>query len=70
MVLSPESLADQFANIFEDEYDDVIIYGDEEKSMILHEGPAHIRANGWVEVPEGRLLSPNAVHHIDVQENL
>lgn len=69
MVLSPESLADEFATIFEDEYDDVTIYGDEDKSTILHEGPARIRANGWVEVPGGRLLSPNAVHHIDVQTN-
>ncbi|WP_338727915.1 hypothetical protein [Haladaptatus sp. DJG-WS-42] len=67
MVISPESLADEFATIFEDNYDDVVIYGDEEKSTILHEGPARIRANGWVEVPSGRLLSPNAVHHIDVQ---
>ncbi|WP_369685102.1 hypothetical protein [Haladaptatus sp. YSMS36] len=65
--MSPESLADEFAQIFEDEYDDVVIYGDEDKSTVLHEGPARIRVNGWVEVSSGRLLSPNAVHHIDVE---
>jgi len=24
-----------------------------------------VRANGWVELPSGRLLSPSAVHHLD-----
>ena len=32
---------------------------------VLHEGPATVRANGWVELPSGRLLSPSAVHHVD-----
>ena len=36
---------------------------------VLHEGPATVRANGWVELPSGRLLSPATVHHIDTHPN-
>ncbi|WP_345780881.1 hypothetical protein [Halalkaliarchaeum sp. AArc-CO] len=32
---------------------------------LLHEGDVRLLANGWVELPTGRLLSPEAVHHID-----
>jgi hypothetical protein len=47
------------------EHADVIVYGDIDKETILHEGSLRVLANGWVELPTGRLLSPDAVHHID-----
>ena len=65
MPVGTVSLWDALVNVFEKEYDDVVVYGD--KETVLHEGPARILANGWVELPSGRLLSPDAVHHIDRQ---
>lgn len=72
MVVSTEpaiDLADLFerADVFEREYQNVVVYGDIEAETILHEGSARILANGWVELPTDRLLSPEAVHHIDVR---
>ncbi len=65
MVVSTESVWSALADLFETEYDDVVVYGDREGETVLHEGAIRIRANGWVELPSGRLLSPEAVHHID-----
>ncbi len=61
MVVSKRSLWD----LFEDEYDEAVVYGDRAGDDVLHEGPVRIRASGWVKLPSGRLLSPEAVHHID-----
>lgn len=61
MVLSRESLW----AVFETEYDHAVVYGDLEEETVLHRGPVLIRANGWMELPSGRLLSPDAVHHVD-----
>jgi hypothetical protein len=47
------------------EHPEAIVYGDMDKETVLHEGPLRVLANGWVELPTGRLLSPHAVHHID-----
>ena len=41
------------------------MYADPDGETVLHEGPATLRANGWVELPSGRLLSPSALHHVD-----
>ncbi|MFC6837470.1 hypothetical protein [Halomarina ordinaria] len=65
MVVSTDSLWDVVAEFFEREYDEVVVYGEGEE--VLHEGAARVCANGWVELPTGRLLSPGAVHHIDVR---
>ena len=65
LYVTRESLWDILRDIFEREYEDAVVYGDEEKETILHEGTVRILPNGWVEVPPDRLLSPEAVHHID-----
>ncbi|MFC7210104.1 hypothetical protein ACFQL3_06380 [Natronoarchaeum sp. GCM10025321] len=38
-----------------------------EGKTVLHEGVVRLLGNGWVELPTGCLLSPDAVHHIDRQ---
>ena len=65
MVISTKPAVD-LADFFEIEYDQAVVYGDMEGETVLHEGAVRIRANGWVELPGGRLLSPEAVHHVDV----
>lgn len=64
MVISLESIWDEFVK----EYSDVTVYGDFEQERVLHEGDIRLLGNGWVELPSGRLLSPEAVHHVDVHE--
>lgn len=59
---SPSWLA---ADEFVVEHPNAIVYGDIDKETVLHEGALRVLANGWVELPTGRLLSPEAVHHID-----
>ena len=66
MVVAPDSLWDVVTDRFETEYDDAVVYGDVDGDTVLHEGAVRVRANGWVELPTGRLLSPEAVHHVDV----
>ncbi|SFS79721.1 hypothetical protein [Halostagnicola kamekurae] len=66
MVISSEPAVDP-ADLLERAYDDAIVYGDIDGETVLHEGPVRILANGWVELPTDRLLSPDAVHHIDTQ---
>lgn len=65
MVVSTESVRDELAEGIEREYEDVVVYGDGDAETVLHEGPIRLLANGWVELPSGRLLSPEAVHHVD-----
>ena len=65
MVVSSEPVWGEAVENFVRERDDAIVYGDMEQESILHEGEIRILANGWVELPTGRLLSPNAIHHID-----
>jgi len=64
MVISTNSLFDEY---FVRDYDNVVIYEGSEQDTVIHEGEARLLANGWVELPTGRLLSPNTVHHIDIQ---
>ncbi|WP_254864186.1 hypothetical protein [Halovivax gelatinilyticus] len=47
--------------------EDAVVYGDVESETVLHEGGLRILANGWIELDTGRLLSPSAVHHVDVR---
>ena len=65
MVVGPEPIWDELPDAFQREYDDAVVYGDADKEQVLHEGPARVLPNGWVEVPSGRLFSPEAVHHVD-----
>lgn len=61
MVISTDSVWDEYIL----EYQDAVVYADFEQDTVLHEGSLRVLPNGWVELPTGRLLSPEAVHHID-----
>lgn len=50
-------------------YHDVVIYGDAGSEEVLYEGPIVVHANGWLELEGNRLLSPHAVHHIDIYDD-
>lgn len=69
MVISTESLWDEVADVLSDgsviEYQNATVYGDLEQEQVLHQGDIRILLNGWIVLPTGRLLSPEAVHHID-----
>ena len=65
MVVSSEPVWGEAIENFVRERQDAIVYGDMDRESVLYEGKIRILANGWVELPTGRLLSPNAVHHID-----
>jgi len=41
------------------------VHADLQQETVLHEGALRLLANGWIELPSGRLLSPDAVHHVD-----
>ncbi|PSQ02925.1 hypothetical protein BRC94_00435 [Halobacteriales archaeon QS_5_70_17] len=61
------AVREAFRDVFEQRYTEVVVYGDKDGETVLHEGAIRIRADGWIELPTGRLLSPGAVHHIDVR---
>lgn len=65
MVASTHGIWDVLAGYFERRYDDAVVYADRENEVVLHEGEVRVLTNGWVELPTGRLLSPDAVHHVD-----
>jgi hypothetical protein len=67
MVVATDSLWEYLTELFEQEYEDAVVYADVEQETVLHEGPVRMLATGWVELPSGRLLSPAAVHHIDTR---
>lgn len=60
-----ESIFEWSDDFFIKEYENAAVYADAEGESVLHEGELRVLANGWVELPTGRLLSPTAVHHID-----
>lgn len=64
-VVTRNSLWELLGDVFQREYENVVVYGDGEKETVLHEGSVRVLPNGWVEIPPDRLLSPEAVHHID-----
>jgi len=61
MVLAPDELSDKRVI----DYADATVYGDFEQEQVLHRGELRVLPNGWVALPTDRLLSPEAVHHID-----
>jgi hypothetical protein len=69
MVVSTESVWDEaLEDAYEGlarEYEVAVVYADREGETVLHEGPVRLLPSGWLEVPSGRLLSPEAVHHVD-----
>ncbi|AUG47487.1 hypothetical protein BVU17_08140 [Haloarcula taiwanensis] len=67
MVISTEPAWGEAVEQFVKEHKSAIVYADIEQETVLHEGAVRVLANGWVELPTGRLLSPDAVHHIDTQ---
>jgi hypothetical protein len=65
MVMSTEPAWGEVTDAFVTEFDDAVVYADVDSETVLHEGSVRILANGWVELPTGRMLSPSAVHHVD-----
>jgi len=61
MVFVPDELPDQLLV----DYENATVYGDLEQEKVLHQGEVRVLPNGWVALPTDRLLSPEAVHHID-----
>ncbi|SFG39683.1 hypothetical protein SAMN04488063_1911 [Halopelagius inordinatus] len=64
MVISPESLWNELTALLVEERRDAVVYADAGET-VLHRGDVRVLANGWVELPSGRLISPQAVHHIE-----
>ncbi|MFC4541993.1 hypothetical protein ACFO5R_08645 [Halosolutus amylolyticus] len=54
---------------FTQAYRDVVIYDDTDADDPLYEGPIVVHPNGWLELEGQRLLSPAAVHHIDIYDD-
>ncbi|WP_247002441.1 hypothetical protein [Halosolutus gelatinilyticus] len=51
-------------------YEDVVIYDGADADDVLYEGPILVHPNGWLELEGNRLLSPGAVHHIDIYDDV
>lgn len=60
-----EEIGDDFTAESVTEYENAIVYGDFEQEQVLHRGRTRMLPDGWVALPTGRRLSPDAVHHID-----
>ena len=69
MVISTTSVWDAVADGFTAEsvieYEKATVYGDADRERVLHQGRIRLLPNGWLALPTGRLLSPQAVHHVD-----
>ena len=50
-------------------YHDAVVYDGPEPDDVLYEGPLIVHFNGWLELEGDRLLSPSAVHHVDVYDD-
>lgn len=67
MFAPADRLRSVLSELFEERYDRAVVYADADGETVLHEGRVCVRPSGWIELPTGRLLSPDAVHHVDVQ---
>ncbi|WP_265111714.1 hypothetical protein [Halosolutus halophilus] len=65
---SNRSIVSDEMNPFTRAYRDVVIYDDAGADDALYEGPIVVHPNGWIELEGQRLLSPAAVHHIDIYD--
>ncbi|WP_394741418.1 hypothetical protein [Natronococcus roseus] len=50
-------------------YHDAVVYDEADAEDPLYEGPLVVHANGWLELEGNRLLSPSAVHHVDIYDD-
>ena len=66
---STTSILPDDSNPFTRAYQHVIIYDEADTDDALYEGPIIVHANGWIELEGNRLLSPSAIHHIDVYDD-
>ncbi|ELY94898.1 hypothetical protein C482_17523 [Natrialba chahannaoensis JCM 10990] len=66
---SREPIVSDDANPLTHAYQDVIVYESSDPDDVLYEGPIVVHANGWLELEGNRLLSPSAVHHIDIYDD-
>jgi len=64
-MVSPNPAWGGLVDELERAYDDAVVYADREGDDVLYRGDCRLLANGWLELPSGRLLSPDAVHHVD-----
>ena len=62
-----ETVKNELEKLFTKKHRDAAVYADFEQETLLYEGDVRLLTNGWVELPSGRLLSPEAVHHIDTK---
>ena len=59
------AVADEFTAESVIQYEKATVYGDVDRERVLHQGRIRLLPNGWIALPTGRLLSPEAVHHVD-----
>jgi hypothetical protein len=64
MFAPAEPFAEAIRDLLQTDFEHVVIYGGDGETVV-HEGSAIIKPDGWVELPDGRLLSPGAIHHIE-----
>ncbi|MCU4741834.1 hypothetical protein [Natronoglomus mannanivorans] len=67
---SRDSLVADDLNPLTQAYRDVVIYDEATTDDPLYEGPIVVHPNGWIELEGHRLLSPSAIHHIDIYDEL
>ncbi|THE63704.1 hypothetical protein D8Y22_18010 [Salinadaptatus halalkaliphilus] len=65
---APESITTDDVNPHTSAYRDVVIYDAADAEEPLYEDPIVAHANGWIELEGNRLLSPQAIHHIDIYD--
>ncbi|WP_323171197.1 hypothetical protein [Natrialba sp. PRR66] len=66
--VSRNSMVSDEASPFVQAYRDVVVYDGPEPDDVLYEGPLVVHGNGWLELEGDRLLSPSAVHHVDIYD--
>ncbi len=67
---SRDSIVTDDMNPLTQAYRDVVIYDGADADEELYAGPIVVHANGWIELEGDRLLSPSAIHHIDIYDDV
>lgn len=68
-IASRDSIVSDDVNPLTEAYGDVAIYDEPIDDDPLYEGPIVVHANGWIALEGNRLLSPSAIHHIDIYDD-
>ena len=68
-VFSSESILTDEVSPLMRAYHDAVVYDEADAEDALYEGPLVVHANGWLELEGDRLLSPSAVHHVDIYDD-